>query len=141
MPMAQKPRTVCLNCGKKAERWNHKFCSNRCQNDHQYKQFIEEWKEGKRDGGSAVGLISNHIRRYLVEKYGEQCSECGWNKRHLITRVVPLAVHHIDGDWTNNREENLILLCPNCHALTENFQNLNRGKGRTNRRKYEGREQ
>ena len=141
MPMPQKPRNVCLNCGKTAERWNHKFCSNRCQVDHQYKEYIQDWKKGQESGGSINGLLSSHIRRYMIEKYGEKCGECGWNNRHLITGHVPLAVHHVDGDWTNNREENLILLCPNCHALTENFQNLNRGKGRTNRRKYEGRKQ
>jgi hypothetical protein len=52
---------------------------------------------------------------------------------------VPLTVHHLDGDWKNNRADNLALLCPNCHALTDTYMNLNRGQGRTNRRKYEPR--
>ena len=30
-------------------------------------------------------------------------------------------MHHIDGDCTNNKMENLQLLCPNCHSLTSNF--------------------
>lgn len=139
MPMPKKPRTPCSNCGKTAESWNHKFCSNKCQAEYQYKQYIERWKAGLESGLIAQEFVSGHLRRYLTEKYGEQCAECGWHKRNIVTQTVPLTIHHIDGDWSNNREENLVLLCPNCHALTENFQNLNRGKGRTYRRKYEPR--
>lgn len=31
-------------------------------------------------------------------------------------------MHHIDGDNTNHTLENLQILCPNCHAQTENFR-------------------
>lgn len=139
MPMPKKPRTACLNCGKTVASVEGKYCSNRCQKDYQYTAYIEDWKAGRASGLIAGEVISRHLRRYLNEKFGEQCSECGWQKRHPLTGNVPLAVHHINGDWTDNREENLALLCPNCHALTETFQNLNRGKGRTYRRRYEPR--
>lgn len=42
-----------------------------------------------------------------------------------VTGEPPLHVHHIDGDATNNSEDNLQLLCPNCHSLTENYGRLN----------------
>jgi hypothetical protein len=81
------------------------------------------------------GGISNHIKRYVNEKYGNQCSECGWSKQHPLTGNVPLEIDHINGDAEDNREENLRLLCPNCHALTLNFRNLNKGNGRAARKK------
>ncbi len=90
-------------------------------------------------GLKADEALSDHVRRYLIEKYGERCGKCGWREHNPFTSQVPLTVHHIDGNWSNNCEENLILLCPNCHALTENYMNLNKGKGRTYRRKYEPR--
>lgn len=31
-------------------------------------------------------------------------------------------IHHIDGDTKNNTLENLIMICPNCHAQTENYR-------------------
>ena len=40
---------------------------------------------------------------------------------------IPLEVHHKNGDRTKNNEENLELLCCNCHALTDNWRNRNRG--------------
>lgn len=36
----------------------------------------------------------------------------------------------IDGDFRNCSEENLTVLCPNCHSLTPTFMSLNRGNGR-----------
>ncbi|WP_030983578.1 HNH endonuclease signature motif containing protein [Streptomyces sp. NRRL WC-3744] len=58
----------------------------------------------------------------------ERCARCGtgpeWRGRPL-----PLEVDHIDGDWRNNRIENLRFLCPNCHSITDNYRG--RGKGRS----------
>ena len=41
------------------------------------------------------------------------------------TKKVNKLVLQIDGDATNNSEDNLQLLCPNCHSLTENYGRLN----------------
>ena len=35
---------------------------------------------------------------------------------------IPLEIHHINGNNTDNRLVNLLLLCPNCHALTNNYR-------------------
>ena len=79
--------------------------------------------------------ISKYIKKYFIEKYGESCMLCGWNKRNLTTGKVPLEIDHADGNSENNLENNLRLICPNCHALTHNFKNLNKGKGRSWRKK------
>jgi HNH endonuclease len=55
---------------------------------------------------------------------------CGWAERNPVTEKIPLHIDHIDGDWRNNRPDNLRLLCPNHHALTSSYGALNRGKGR-----------
>lgn len=55
----------------------------------------------------------------LSYKRGHKCECCGlteWQRQK-----IPLQVHHLDGDRLNNEEENLQLLCPNCHALTDNY--------------------
>ena len=35
------------------------------------------------------------------------------------TRTIPLEIHHKDGNYLHSVEDNLMLLCPNCHSLTE----------------------
>lgn len=122
----------CLYCqAKLAKRYQKKFCSNKCQVKYQYKLYIDKWKKGNVSGNRGISTknISAHLRRYLVIKYGERCSLCGWNKRH-VKGYVPLEIDHIDGNSENNIENNLRLLCPNCHSLTLSYKNLNKGRGR-----------
>jgi hypothetical protein len=73
--------------------------------------------------------LSRYLRRYLLATQG-RCAHCGWAERHPVTGKLPLHVDHVDGDFRNNRPENLRLLCPNCHALTPTYGALNRGRGR-----------
>lgn len=47
---------------------------------------------------------------------------------------IPLEVHHIDGNHNNNNLNNLQILCPNCHAQTDNYKN--RGKNIKNSKQY-----
>jgi 5-methylcytosine-specific restriction endonuclease McrA len=42
--------------------------------------------------------------------------------------AIPLELDHIDGDRRNNRDENLRLLCPNCHALTPTYRGRDIGR-------------
>lgn len=61
------------------------------------------------------------IKIHLLRKLGSVCSCC---KRTIwLEKPIPLELHHIDGDRTNNTEENLELLCPNCHYFTDNYRN------------------
>ena len=59
----------------------------------------------------------------LVHKRGHQCEICG--NTHWLDQLIPLEVHHKDGDKLNNEESNLELMCPNCHALTDNYRGRN----------------
>ena len=44
---------------------------------------------------------------------------------------IPLTWDHMDGDCTNNRRQNLRLLCPKCQALTDTYGSLNVRSRRT----------
>jgi predicted RNA-binding Zn-ribbon protein involved in translation (DUF1610 family) len=123
----------CLNCGKEIDSKN-KYCSNKCQNEHQYDEKIKKWKNNPDNFKSEWGY--NFIKKYLLEKYNNKCEICGWGIKNEYTNNIPLEIHHIDGDCTNNKEENLQLLCPNCHSLTENFGSRNKASKRYKLKKY-----
>lgn len=64
--------------------------------------------------------------RDLVILRGHKCENC--NLKKWNGEKIPLEVHHINGDYLNSELTNLVLLCPNCHALTENYRNKNKRK-------------
>jgi len=75
---------------------------------------------------------SANIRRYLLRTREYRCASCG--RKTWMGQKIPLEVDHVDGDHKNNTEENLRLICPNCHALTPTYKALNKGRGRPNRK-------
>jgi len=123
----KKTTYECHNCGKE-NIWKHsqsnKYCNNECQHMFQYTQRIVEWKETGKIGKATV-------KKYLSEQK-EGCWECGissWNGHPIV-----LELEHVDGNSSNDFEENLKLLCPNCHSQTSTYKNKNKGKGRHYRR-------
>ena len=86
---------------------------------------------------TGVGVAESHpghyIRSYLLEEQRELCAICAcsttWNGSALV-----FVLDHIDGDASNNRRENLRLVCPNCDSQLPTYKARNRGKGRAWRR-------
>lgn len=133
---ARKARIVrCINCGKEFKPYKtsrDKYCSMKCSGEYIYKQNIKKWLNGEISGSKKYGY-SDFVREYLFRLHNNRCQICGWGEKNKTTNKIPLQIHHIDGDCLNNRLDNLQLLCPNCHSLTENFgsKNKNATKGRS----------
>lgn len=126
----------CLNCNKPISKRNSKFCSNKCQRIYENSQWIERWKLGLETGLRGKYNISKTLRDYIFKKYNSRCARCGWTGYNPFTKRFPLEIEHIDGNFRNNSEDNLILLCPNCHSLTSTYKGANKGFGRKARKKY-----
>jgi len=63
-----------------------------------------------------------HLLRRVLRESGVPyaCKACGiearWNGEPIV-----LHVDHVNGDWLDNRKENLRFLCPNRHSQTPTF--------------------
>ena len=128
----------CIYCGNtyiKYKGHRGKYCSKECFNKHKIEQNIEDWKKGKISGCDKRFRLSTFVKKYIFEKNNNCCEKCGNEYINPYTHLSVLQIHHIDGDCTNNKEENLQLLCPTCHSLTENFGSRNKGSNRTYRKK------
>lgn len=129
--------TNCIVCQKSIK--SHRiFCSRSCQAKDRQNRLIDDWLTGKISGIKKGGRIINAVRTYLLNETNNSCSKCGWNKINPYMNKVPLEINHIDGNSENNVKENLEVLCPNCHSLTDSWKALNKGKGNKERLRYSG---
>jgi hypothetical protein len=129
------PRRKCKECGQECSRPEKFYCNNKCQVKYQNREKINNWLKGRDKGYTGNGMIRPFIRKYLIGLFDNRCNRCGWNEKNPITQNIPLEIHHKDGNYKNNQINNLEVLCPNCHSLTESHKNLNKGNGREKRRK------
>ena len=77
------------------------FCNKTCSGLYRTGERSGNWKGGTQD-----------YRKNALEEYDKKCNECGYDE---YTQV--LQVHHIDHDRTNNKLENVKVLCPTCHVV------------------------
>ena len=117
----------CKNCGKLIIKRNNVFCNSKCCAEYITKTKISDWLQCPEHFSKEN--MPDFIRRYLIDKY-QGCQICGWNEINSYTGKSPLQVHHIDGNCLNNDINNLQLLCPNCHSLTNTFGTLNNGNSK-----------
>ena len=96
--------------GSKSRKW---FCSKSCQTLWRNSIFIGE-KHGNWKGGE-----NSYRERLLHTKVEQICLFCKLNDIRI------LAVHHLDRNRQNNKLENLVWLCLNCHYLAHHDNALN----------------
>ena len=89
---------------------------------HKEKWSLEEYLQ------NSANVQSNKIRHKLLDEgiKEHRCECCGLTT--WLDKPIPLELHHIDGDRTNNTLENFQLLCPNCHAFTDSYRGKNSRK-------------
>lgn len=68
--------------------------------------------------------LKDRLLKECVKEY--KCECCG--NTEWMGKPIALELHHVNGIKDDLRAENLQLLCPNCHAFTDNYRGKNIGK-------------
>jgi hypothetical protein len=120
----------CLFCNKQfnPHRGNiGKFCNHQCSANYQKRKVVETIVSG-----NYKSIQCQTLKKYLIKTRGHICESCGlltW-----LNQKIVLTIEHKDGDATNNKLENVQLLCWNCHSLTPTFGGKNKNSTRIFRR-------
>lgn len=78
--------------------------------------------------GSHPQYQSNKLRIRILKEgvFSYKCQKCGLTEWNGVP--IPLELEHKDGNSSNHKLDNLELLCPNCHALTDTYRGKNIGR-------------
>ena len=68
--------------------------------------------------------LKNKLIRDGLKK--DCCEKCGISEWFGVK--IPLELHHKDNNHFNNKLDNLVILCPNCHSIQEGNSGANAGK-------------
>lgn len=99
----------CNQCGKKVIKTKNQrrssksglcFCGNDCKNSYIASNL--RWSDNP--------LSHRQRRPRLLESSNHCCQKCGYNDFPEL-----LDIHHNDGDHSNNKWENLRVVCVRCH--------------------------
>jgi 5-methylcytosine-specific restriction endonuclease McrA len=67
----------------------------------------------------------SHLKKRLLNEGLKQnkCERCGIGE--WLGKPLSMQFHHVNGDGSDNRLENIAFLCPNCHSQTDTYGGRN----------------
>lgn len=134
----RKPIAICLNCGKEFYHYQGstgKYCCCKCQQEYQSKEKYQLILDG--DESIMRANYSPKIAKpFILKEQDNKCAICGmepiWNGKELV-----FILDHIDGHASNNKRDNLRMICPNCDSQLDTYKSKNKNSARTHRKDYE----
>lgn len=114
-------KVKCSTCETELNRPPHRlkaykdhFCNKDCRGKF-HSKTMENENNPRWRGGRSCGYISKLSMKAIGQR--DTCMICGITKEKLKKRMY---VHHKDENRMNNEKDNLIVMCPSCHAIEHN---------------------
>ena len=116
----------CLNCGKEyiVHYKQEKFCCMKCANEYKHKQNYQRVI----NGDPSIMRANYSLRAFkkdILEEQGGVCAICKCKPEHNGKPLV-FILDHIDGHASNNKRDNLRMICPNCDSQLDTYKSKNK---------------
>ena len=117
----------CKNCSLISK---NKFCSSKCSSEYKHKEAYNDYliNNEKYCNGN---YTPKNFKDFFLSEQNNKCTICDiepiWQNRDLI-----FVIDHIDGDASNNKRQNIRMICPNCDSQTSTFKSKNKNSTRRN---------
>lgn len=129
-PVNDAPQNYCIRCGTAIKKFRV-FCSTSCSCEHKKEMTLKSIEE------NGYHISYRQVKKYLIRKYGQTCSICGfhgdWNGKPIV-----MIADHINGRSADNRLENMRLVCPMCDTQLDTFKSKNKNSIRSGRGRSSG---
>lgn len=120
----------CENCGKTLNKIQKKYCCPECSQEHRHKLAYQDFlmnNEKYCNGGYTPKLF----KKEFMKEQNNRCAICNCEPFHNDKPLV-FILDHIDGDASNNKRENLRMICPNCDSQLDTYKSKNKNSKRRN---------
>lgn len=126
-------KTCCLNCGVEFTGVYHKqkYCTHQCSCEHKKKIKFKNYVDNQDDFCCSIKNMK-WLKPFILEEQNKKCDICGldnfWNGKPLN-----FILDHVDGDASNNKRDNLRLICHNCDSQLDTYKSKNKNSARKQR--------
>ena len=107
------------------------YCSKKCSSDYVVNQKYDHYINNQEEY-CKVSQGMRFVKPHILKEQNNCCSLCGikneWNNKPIV-----FVLDHINGDASNNKRENLRLICPNCDSQLETYKSKNKNSARKER--------
>ena len=128
-----RQKNTCYNCNELYLSTNKhsKYCSKKCniahRVDEKYNYYLNNQKEFEK-----IIITGRFLKKHILKEQNNCCDICK-NKNEWNGKPIVFVLDHINGDASNNRRENIRLVCPNCDSQLDTFKSKNKNSSRKER--------